>query len=189
MLSPEKLAQWKALCDKATSEPWLTNVLIDPFAWEICGPIKGRLFEIEEKDSQDRANIDFVLCARTALPEAIAEIRRLQILVEELESFKCNLLHANNLNLEECQSYRDEIARLQAEIRNLRADRKELRELLDASPRDLSAYAFKYHGSDAKIYNGIYDLETQVQRLQSELQRIQPQPDTFAPGTEWKEGK
>ncbi len=50
----------------------------------------------------------------------------------------------------------------------LRQGRQELRDLLDSFPRELSAYAFTYRGNDAKIYNGIYDLETQVGKLRAD---------------------
>lgn len=38
--------------------------------------------------------------------------------------------------------------------------------------RDLSSYAFNTYGSDAKLYNGIHDLETLVALLQDALQTL-----------------
>jgi len=38
-------------------------------------------------------------------------------------------------------------------------------EFVDASDRELSAYAFTKYGNDAKLYNGIHDLETRLMAL------------------------
>lgn len=35
--------------------------------------------------------------------------------------------------------------------------------------RELSSYAFAHYGGDARLYNGIHDLETAVERLKAEL--------------------
>ncbi len=70
--------------------------------------------------------------------------------------------------LTELEKLAPTISALIEENAALRKDRQELRDLLDSFPRELSAYAFTYRGNDAKIYNGIYDLETQLGKLGAE---------------------
>lgn len=73
----------------------------------------------------------------------------------------------------DCKSMCSEIPALTALVRGLINDRQELRDLLDAAPRDLSSYAFNKCGDDARIYNGIYDLETEVARLRARVIQLE----------------
>lgn len=41
---------------------------------------------------------------------------------------------------------------------------------------DLSFYAFNQYGGDAKLYNGIFDLEEEVERLQKAIAAPKPSP-------------
>lgn len=84
MITPEKLAEWEALAEKATPGPWSHRIdtswnhpdrIVDAPALVV---IRDEHCDIHWKAGRDEANFDFIAAARTALPEAIAEIRRLQ---------------------------------------------------------------------------------------------------------------
>lgn len=85
-MTEERLAQLEALCRQATPGPWkarhrhVGNPSND-FAWDESA---GLGWEIEELDRPMRgqfvrgADAHFIAEARTALPEALAEVRRLR---------------------------------------------------------------------------------------------------------------
>lgn len=91
-MTDERIAELEKLCAEATPAPWTTAMYDQPI--QVCGQ-RIPCFEVEsETDScwiakvQDHracadtppgdANALFIATARTALPEALAEIRRLK---------------------------------------------------------------------------------------------------------------
>ncbi|NMP24754.1 hypothetical protein [Sulfobacillus harzensis] len=93
-MTEERLAHLEVLCQEATEGPWharhrhVGNVSND-FAWDESA---GLGWEIEELDRPMRgqfvrgADAHFIAEARTALPEALAEVRRLREALEDIAS-------------------------------------------------------------------------------------------------------
>ncbi len=77
-MKPERKQELRAACEAATKEPW--------FAWmspsdvhEVNTGLAGNPVICKVgKSTQAEANADFIALARSALPEAMAEIERLQ---------------------------------------------------------------------------------------------------------------
>lgn len=67
-MTPERLAELKELCQKATPAPWETNIYAGNFF--LSHPKAGVI-----PTTQD---MDFIAAARTALPELIAELEALR---------------------------------------------------------------------------------------------------------------
>lgn len=158
MITPEKLAEWEALCEKATPGPWSACVLIAPYAWEIRSQGR-RLFEVEERDSRDRSNINFLLVARTALPEAIAELRRL---LKEGSPVRCTQCKSLEGQEHQPTCYRRGIVSIASDYRFEGRSIAALREQLEDNQK----------------------LQAEVERLQVELAGLRKSTplDTFAPG-------
>jgi len=95
MITREKLAEWQALCEKATPGPWTTGY---HEIKQYCGQ-NISTFEVgAEKDmcwiakvqehhscintAEGNVNGEFIAASRTALPEAIAEIAKLRAILE-----------------------------------------------------------------------------------------------------------
>lgn len=83
MIDEKKLAGWQGLCDAATPGPWK----LDDMGMFVFGPDMEMIVSEHDEAVVIRgvgrqlpmeANAAFITTARTALPEAIAEIRRLQ---------------------------------------------------------------------------------------------------------------
>lgn len=85
-MTPEKLSEWKKLAEAATEGPWKYNEharddnvfsgnrrIADVYGARIGGT------------EQNAANATFIAAARTAVPELIAEVERLQRKNEELQ--------------------------------------------------------------------------------------------------------
>ncbi len=95
-MTPAQLEELKKLCAEATPGPWRSEVWHnhDDDGWAAVGPhIKDTpgddFYSSEEPDSPsyDRAtsDSDFIVAARTAVPELIAEVERLRGIIKEAE--------------------------------------------------------------------------------------------------------
>lgn len=84
MITPEKLAEWEALADRATTGPWR----LDDMGMFVFGP-DHEMIVSESVDENVllrgvggglpmEENAQFIAASRTIVPEAIAEIRRLR---------------------------------------------------------------------------------------------------------------
>ncbi len=82
-MTAERIAELEVLCKAATPGPWATwHELGDrdfPESWHIRAPLDDSLVGCvaEVTDIDDVANAEFIAASRTALPEALAEVRRL----------------------------------------------------------------------------------------------------------------
>jgi hypothetical protein len=90
MITPEKLAELEALCENATPGPWLIDYSGTAAVYE--DDAAGRTIFLAgsphcppRSESETNCNLRFIAAARTALPEAIAEIRRLQSELQRLQ--------------------------------------------------------------------------------------------------------
>ena len=82
-MTPERIAELRALAEAATPEPWGRLLPDAGGGWVVFRPgFSGYLFETDDQEDQDIANTDFVVAARSALPEALNEIERLWLYIE-----------------------------------------------------------------------------------------------------------
>lgn len=85
MIAPEILAQWDEVCAKAAPEPWTTckknpDYLIDAGVYSNGIRLATTINPLGERSSRSfdvDVNAVFIAAARTAVPELIAEVRRL----------------------------------------------------------------------------------------------------------------
>jgi hypothetical protein len=105
----QKLTEWEKLCDAATPAPWK----LDSMGMFVFGPNMEMVVSERDESVAIRgtgaqlpmeANAAFIAAARTALPEAIKEIRQLQerqaVLENALtESVKLQSHYAKLLNM------------------------------------------------------------------------------------------
>ena len=104
MITEEQLAEWEALATAATEGPWVEddgNVFSEPLSNERISVIQRRLngedvahpdtdrdnplgwiCSTEQGQPNFIADGDFICVSRTAIPELIAEVRRLRVLVK-----------------------------------------------------------------------------------------------------------
>jgi hypothetical protein len=91
-LSDAEIREWKALCERAKTEPW-----------EWC-----------QKD------LEFIAAARTALPRALAEVERLRKSLEVLDEENATMI-AEAVDVETQKIRRAELEQLRAENAGLKA--------------------------------------------------------------------
>jgi len=77
-MKPERIAELRALCDKATSDPWK---ITGPKTVEVSCGMAQTSITILDLNPHD-ANL--ALVARTALPEALDEIERLRSVINDM---------------------------------------------------------------------------------------------------------
>lgn len=82
MISPDKIAEWRKLCEGATPGPWTID---GGYVWGFCPLIKNQTTPTELIVEQDGHDYDkrFIAAARTALPELLDEVERLQKQIDE----------------------------------------------------------------------------------------------------------
>lgn len=98
MIDPKKLAEWRALCEKATEGPW--DWWRAEWAWEVT-TADGKRTDIG--DFNDAA---FIAAAREAVPALLDEVEKLRSEVVALDKQWCgasNYAMALNLKLDELQ--------------------------------------------------------------------------------------
>lgn len=101
-MTPEKLSRWKKLAEAATEGPWVADItrsgpvaaVCRREAVVTCGYPVLHICDFPHKDLSSvkttagrAANFDFIAEARTAVPELIAEVERLQRELEESEEY------------------------------------------------------------------------------------------------------
>lgn len=74
-MTPDRIAELRALCDAATKGPWRHSS--EGAGWAVLGPEWEHLVQLGELDT-DLDLAVFIAAARTALPEALDEIERLR---------------------------------------------------------------------------------------------------------------
>lgn len=92
-MTPEKLSEWKKLAEAATEGPWYADITRSGPGAAVCrsesvSTVAYPSMEICKFPHKDlsaaktiagrAANFDFIAAARTAVPELIAEVERLQ---------------------------------------------------------------------------------------------------------------
>lgn len=95
-VTPEKLSEWKALCERATPEPWQrigTHVDLGEIGGG--GWIEMHIIRRMGSDPEKVHDLNFVAESRTALPACIAEIERLQKESREW-MYRCERLVGDN---------------------------------------------------------------------------------------------
>lgn len=88
--TPERVAETKALCEAATPGPWLRSNEYRRLVFADTKDGSGWFTVAEIPSLKADANAAFIAAARTALPDALDEITRLQDLLQQSE-FKMRL--------------------------------------------------------------------------------------------------
>lgn len=126
MITPEQLAQWRAVCEAATPGPWVVGITWDyVYRWPVLR-LKEMAGYSENALSEEAAHdAEFVMAARTALPALLDEVERLTVEVERLERVACEKQVEINLGFDRLES---QIDTLGIAIAQLTAERDALRE-------------------------------------------------------------
>lgn len=110
-MTPERIKELRTICDAATPGPWSVS-----FGEDEIGSMVYGLEEVEEFTSRDsldfqqvNADWSFIAASRTALPEALDEIERLQARVEELDAL---LRTGDEIHAAQCEEMNSSIDRL-----------------------------------------------------------------------------
>lgn len=77
-ITPEQLADWKALAEKATNTIWWAHCGLSlpdgRFGWEVIGP--PYYYDDARNEYLSEADAGFIAAARVAVPALIAEVER-----------------------------------------------------------------------------------------------------------------
>ena len=85
-MTPEKIAEWRALCDAATPGPWFRDECGSEVTRLLCADDPSRAYGRVSETVADYlyfCDADFIAAARTALPDALDEIERLNIVNDQ----------------------------------------------------------------------------------------------------------
>lgn len=133
-MTPERIAELRALCGAATPGPWATHLPSPESAYRVLGRDRTVIVTVhrngmspQPRQTADSANAAFIAAARSAVPGLLDEVERLTN--ERADVDRARREHQNGRTVD-AMAAAGVLAERDAQIRALTAERDELRATL-----------------------------------------------------------